>query len=214
MMTMDPVLSDFVSRSPLLEPCLPSVQAAYDLLSLTFRHEGKLLVCGNGGSAADSEHIAGELLKGYLLKRLLPLSMQQKLVDAVPETGAYLAATLQGALPVISLVSQAALQTAVANDQAADLIFAQQVYAYGRPGDALLVLSTSGRSKNVLLALDVASALEMTTIGLTGGDGGCLKDRCDVVVCVPERETQHIQEAHVAIYHAISAMLEKEFFPE
>jgi D-sedoheptulose 7-phosphate isomerase len=166
-------------------------------------------VCGNGGSAADSEHIVGELAKPCALPRLLPPEVAAAL-RAAGDDG-YLASSLRGGLPVLSLVSQSALLTAIANDQAADLAFAQQVIAYGRPGDLLWALSTSGTSASVLHALRTARALGLRTLGLTG-PGGELTGLCDVLVRVPGDATPQIQELHLPVYHALCLAIEAERF--
>jgi D-sedoheptulose 7-phosphate isomerase len=201
-----------IQKYPGLEPCAPDIQRAFETLRAVYRRGGKLLVCGNGGSAADSEHIVGELMKGFLLKRLLPEPERQELLRCFPVEGAYLADHLQGALPAICLSSQVSLLTAFSNDVAADMAFAQQVWGYGKPGDALLGISTSGSSPNVVHALQVARVRQMHTIGLTGEDGGKLKALCEVTVCAPSNRTPEIQEQHVAIYHTLCLMLEEEFF--
>ncbi len=197
-----------------LEPCRQELERAFDLLSGSFRQGGKLLVCGNGGSAADSEHIVGELMKGFYSRRPIPEADRARLAGAGGEDGLYLAARLQGALPAISLVSQVALATAVANDVAADMVFAQQVYGYGRRGDALLGISTSGNAGNVLNALRTARAFGLGTLGLTGADGGRMKGICDVLIRVPASSTPEVQLWHLRVYHALCAMLELEFFGE
>jgi phosphoheptose isomerase len=205
---------EFMTRAyPDLEGCIPSLQGAFEILKDCYLQGGKLLICGNGGSASDSEHIVGELMKGYFSKRPLPPGMRRKLESAFPQEGATLANRLQGALPAISLVSQTSLITAFANDVDAALIFAQQVYGYGRTGDVLMGLSTSGTSKNVIYALQVAKVLGLHTIGLTGQRGGKMKDLCDVTVCVPAEITPEIQQRHIVVYHVLCAMLEEEFFP-
>jgi D-sedoheptulose 7-phosphate isomerase len=203
-----------MEKQPDLAPCVPDIQAAFKALDYCFARGGKVLICGNGGSAADSEHIVGELMKGYLLPRILPATVQQKLITAWPQNGSYLAHHLQGALPAISLVSQTALLTAYANDVAADMAFAQQVYGYGREGDVVLGISTSGHSRNVVYALQVGRALGLRTIGLTGRQGGEMKGVCDVAICVPREPTAEIQQGHMVIYHALCAMLEATFFTE
>lgn len=208
----DDLLHTLVSRYPELTACLADIQAAFDLLRATFQRGGKILVCGNGGSAADSEHIVGELMKGYRLPRPLPDAARRRILEAWPEEGAYLADHLQGALPAISLVSQSALLSAFANDVAADMVYAQQVYGYGRPGDALIAISTSGNAANVLHAVQVGRALGLGTIGLTGRDGGRLKAVCDVTIRVPADSTPAIQERHLPIYHTLCALLEEAFF--
>jgi D-sedoheptulose 7-phosphate isomerase len=199
--------------SPDLERCAPEVQATFEVLRASFRQGGKALVCGNGGSAADSEHIVGELMKGFYSRRPVPKKVRERLAAAFPGDGEFLADHLQGALPAISLVSQTSLITATANDVAADLIFAQQVYGYGVAGDVLLGISTSGNSKNVIYALKVARAAGLGTIGLTGRSGGKMKALCDVTICAPAVITAEIQQQHIVIYHALCAMLEEEFFP-
>ncbi len=200
-------------KYPELENCLPDIQRAFELLKNAFAGGGKLLVCGNGGSASDSEHIVGELMKGYLKKRLVSPEVRLRLLTTAPKNGTYLADHLQGALPAISLVSHVALNTAFANDVAADMIFAQQVYGYGQSGDCLLALSTSGNAQNVLNALQTARALGLSTLGLTGRGGGKMVEWCDVAICVPWDETPDIQERHLPVIHALCGMLEEEFFP-
>ncbi len=206
------MIEKLVRTYPELTECMPSIRLAFDALTLTFRAGGKLLVCGNGGSAADSEHIVGELMKGFNLRRPIPESTRERLVRAFPDEGEYLADHLQAALPALSLVSQTSLLSAYANDVAPDMGFAQQVLGYGREGDALIGISTSGLSANVLNAVRVARALGIRTIGLTGQGGGAIKDLCDVAIVVPCDSTADVQERHLGIYHALCAMLEEEFF--
>lgn len=172
----------------------------------TYTHQKKLLICGNGGSSADSGHIVGELMKGFLRKR--PLSQAQK------EVYGALGEKLQQALPAIDLTAQSALMTAFANDVDPSMIFAQQVYGYGEAGDLLLAFSTSGNSPNIINAVTVASAKGMRTIGFTGDTGGSLKQQCDICICVPAMHTHQIQEYHLPIYHALCAMVEEFFFVE
>jgi D-sedoheptulose 7-phosphate isomerase len=205
-------IEQLIAAYPDLDGCASDVEAAFQTLSTCYHNGGKLLTCGNGGSAADAEHIVGELMKGYLLKRPLSEDMRAKLISVSAEDGDYLASHLQGALPAISLVSQTSLLSAISNDTAADMGFAQQVYAYGREGDALIGLSTSGNSRNVILAMQVGRALGLRTIGLTGPTGGKLKPLCDVCICVPAENTPAIQERHLPIFHVLCAMLEEEFF--
>jgi D-sedoheptulose 7-phosphate isomerase len=205
-------IEQLISTYPELEACATNIQAAFGILSNCYRGGGKVLTCGNGGSAADAEHIVGELMKGYLLKRAVPDDARAKLLAANPQDGDYLADRLQGALPAISLVSQTSLLSAIANDTAADMVYAQQVYAYGREGDTLLGLSTSGNARNVIHAMQVARALGVHTIGLTGPTGGALKPICEVCICVPAQNTPAIQERHLPIFHVLCAMLEEEFF--
>jgi len=202
-----------VAKYPELADCAADFQSAFEELAATYRRGGKVLVCGNGGSAADSEHLVGELMKGYLARRSVPEAMRAKLLAAFPQDGAYLAEHLQGALPTISLVSQVGLITAYANDVAPEMIFAQQVYGYGAPGDTLIGISTSGNSTNVVRAAQVARAMGVTAIGFTGRSGGALRSVCDITVRVPLDQTADVQERQLAMYHALCAMLEQEFFP-
>ena len=205
-------IEQLIGRYPELEACAADIQAAFEILRGCYQGGGKVLVCGNGGSAADAEHIVGELMKGYLLKRSIPEQVRAKLVSVNPEHGAYLAGALQGALPAISLVSQSSLLSAIANDTAADMGFAQQVYGYGREDDVLIGLSTSGNSQNVIYAMQVARTLGMHTCALTGPTGGALKALCEVCICAPGENTPAVQERHLPIYHTLCAMLEEEVF--
>ena len=205
-------IEQLIAAYPDLDRCVPDIEAAFQILSTCYHNGGKVLTCGNGGSAADAEHIVGELMKGYLLKRPVSDEIRARLVSASPEDDDYLASRLQGALPAISLVSQTSLLSAISNDTAADMGFAQQVYAYGQEGDVLIGLSTSGNSRNVILAMQVARALGLRTIGLTGPTGGALKPLCEVCICVPAENTPAIQERHLPIFHVLCAMLEEEFF--
>jgi len=205
-------LGELVENYPDLLPVAAQAQQACELLLQCYRGGGKVLVCGNGGSAADSEHLVGELMKSYLLPRRLPAERRAALAATSANDGAYLAEHLQSALPAISLASQVALMTAVANDLGADLVFAQQVVGYGRAGDALVAISTSGNSRNVLLAAAVARAQGLKTIGFMGRGGGQLRGLCDVAVCVPHDRTAVVQERHLALYHAICGALERSLF--
>ncbi|MFN8472459.1 MAG: SIS domain-containing protein [Anaerolineae bacterium] len=202
------------AKYPDLFPCLPDVERAYVTLRDAFAAGKKLLICGNGGSAADSEHIVGELMKGFYHNRPLPAATREALLAGDPEMGRVLAERLQGALPAISLVSQTALITAFANDVDPDLVFAQQVLGYGQRGDVLMGISTSGNSRNVLYALHTARALGMRTIGVTGQSGGRMPGFADVTIRVPATRTAEIQERHLAVYHALCAQLEEDLFAE
>jgi D-sedoheptulose 7-phosphate isomerase len=208
------VLPELIARYPDLDECVPDIDTAFQVLESCFERGGKALICGNGGSAADCEHLVGELMKGFLSPRRLGDEARARFRAAFPEQGGYLADHLQGALPAISLVSQSGLVTAFANDVAADMVYAQQVYGYGRPEDVLIAISTSGRSPNILNALRVARAQGLATIGFTGRGGGDMVDLCDVIVRVPEEETLKVQERHLPIYHALCSMLEQTFFPD
>ena len=207
-----------IARYPALAVCAADVRAAVETLVDSWRAGGKLIVCGNGGSASDAEHIVGELMKGFLLPRRLGEDLLEKLhavCDATnPKTVDYLMQNLQGALPAISLPSQLAISTAFSNDQAPDLTFAQQVLGLGKPEDVLLGITTSGNSKNVLYAFRMAKALGMKTIALTGASGGkCVSGGyADITIKAPADETYMIQEYHLPIYHALCIAVEEEFF--
>ena len=190
------------------------LEKAFSLIKATYQNGGKLLVCGNGGSAADSEHIVGELMKGFMLNRKISGHVRKKIKEVSKGNGDYISDNLQGALPAISLVSQSALISAFSNDVAPDMVFAQQVFGYGKPGDSLLGLSTSGNSKNVVYAAETAKAMGLYTIAFTGEDGGILKDICDCTIKAPSPCTPIIQEYHLPIYHRLCMMLEEEFFKE
>ncbi|GIQ65846.1 phosphoheptose isomerase [Paenibacillus cisolokensis] len=209
---MSAILARLMEKYPDLGGCGGQIAEAFEALRRTFAGGGKLLLAGNGGSAADCEHVVGELMKGFMSKRPVPAEMRDKLAMYGEAEADYLAGHLQGALPAISLVSQSALSTAFINDVAADMVFAQQVYGYGRPGDALLVFSTSGNSLNVVRAVQVAKAVGLTTIAMTGESGGRLKELCDIAIRVPYTSTPDIQERHLPIYHALCMMLEEAFF--
>ena len=211
---MEPMkyLEELVERYPSLDAVKDDVRKAYELLEACYEQGGKLLIAGNGGSCADAEHIVGELMKGFVKRREVSDSFAECLRSADEVRGAELAKKLQGGLPAIALTGHAGLSTAYLNDVDGDLIFAQQTYGYGRPGDVLIGISTSGNAKNVMYAMTVAKALGMKTIGLTGKDGGALKREADVSVVVPETETFKIQELHLPVYHALCLMLEERFF--
>lgn len=206
--------NDLIQRYPSLSACESAIMDAYNILEICYGGScsGKVLICGNGGSAADAEHITGELMKGFLLKRELPDEKAGLLNEAASDHN--FASALQGALPAISLVSQVSLITAYSNDIAPDMAFAQQVYGYGKAGDVLIGLSTSGNSANVVNAFKAAKALGLKTIGMTGADGGKMGSSglCDALINVPENETFKVQELHLPVYHAICAALEARFF--
>ncbi|WP_282942838.1 SIS domain-containing protein [Paenibacillus sp. RC67] len=205
-------LHRLIAKYPEVAGCQQEIEKAIELIAQSYQQGGKLLVCGNGGSASDSEHIVGELMKGFMSRRPLSGAQREGFLTAFPNEGSYLADHLQGALPAISLVSQSAFLSAYANDVAPDMAFAQQVYGYAKPGDVLLGISTSGHSANVLRAVQVARALGVSTIGLTGQTGGKLAELSDVAICVPYHATPDIQERHLPIYHAICIALEEQFF--
>lgn len=187
---------------------------AYFLLVESYKNEGKLLIAGNGGSAADAEHIVGELMKGFKLPRKLNENFTDKLISENEELGTVLAESLQGALPAIALDGHPALSTAYMNDCEPLLCFAQQVNGYGKAGDVFLGISTSGNSKNILYAATTAHAKGMKVIGLTGAKDSKLTQMSDVCIKVPQTETYMIQELHLPVYHCLCLMLEDEFFGE
>ena len=201
-----------VERYPSLESAKNDIVAAYLLLEESYENGGKLLVAGNGGSAADAEHIVGELMKGFKLPRKPEADFAEKLVEENQELGSVLAENLQGALPAIALDGHPALSTAFMNDCEPLLCFAQQVNGYGKSGDVFLGISTSGNSKNVLFAATTAHAKGMKVIGLTGAKDSKLKDMSDVCIKAPQTETYMIQELHLPIYHCLCLMLEDKFF--
>lgn len=201
-----------IERYPALKSCADDIEKAYKFLEECYEHGGKLLIAGNGGSAADSEHIAGELMKRFKTPRPVPTEFAEKLraVDSV--LGAELAKNLEQGLMAIPLVAHEALSTAYINDVDGLGVFAQQLYGFGRIGDVFLGISTSGNSKNVMSATVVAKALGLKVIGLTGADGGELAKVADIAIRVPEKETYMIQELHLPVYHCLCLMLEEHFF--
>ena len=201
-----------ISRYPVLECCEDSIIRAYFMLEESYAAGHKLLVAGNGGSAADSEHIVGELMKGFKLARKLDEAISQKLINESEELGKTLAENLQGALPAIALDGHPALSTAYMNDCEPLLCFAQQVNGYGAEGDVFLGISTSGNSKNILYAAVTAHAKGMKVIGLTGAKDSKLDVLSDVCIKVPQTETYMIQELHLPVYHCLCLMLEDRFF--
>ena len=193
---------DLLTRYPQLKTCEKDIEMALSLMIDTYKKGGKILICGNGGSAADADHIVGELMKGFLKERKvtderIPLELREK---------------LQGSLPAISLSAHTSLMTATINDNDADMIFAQQVYGYANGNDLLIAISTSGNSKNVVNAVKLAKALGVKVIALTGETGGILKALADITICAPSTETYKIQEYHLPIYHYLCAKVEEEIF--
>ena len=201
------IIDNLIMRFPELSG-LP-VHRSVEAICSCYRDGGKLLICGNGGSAADALHITGELMKGFILERPIDKSIQEKIRTIYPAEADYLISNLQGALPAISLVSEAALISAFSNDKAADLCFAQQVMGHGMKGDVLIAISTSGNAVNVRYAAQIAKVKQMTVIALTGDTGGDLKNYADILLNVPAKETYLVQEYHLPLYHAICAAVEK-----
>ena len=192
--------------------CDEAVAQTIAALISCYQRQGKLLVCGNGGSAADAEHIVGEMMKGFCLPRRLSDNDKARLASVAGDDTELLATKLQYGLAALSLVSHSALITATANDQDGQLIFAQQVWGIGLAGDVFLAISTSGNSQNVLLAAKVARAKNILVIGLTGASGGRLAEICDIAIKVPSDQVAEIQEMHLPIYHHICAIVEANFF--
>ena len=205
-------MNELMTRYPALAPCRADIENMIAVLTDSFRAGGKLLVCGNGGSASDCEHIVGELMKSFVLPRRPDAAFAAALAD--DEEGGYIVEHLQQGLPAISLPSQIGVSTAFVNDVAADTLYAQLTYAYGRPEDVLWCLSTSGNSRNAVLAAKVARAKGMKVIALTGAKESRLSALADVTVRVPETETFKVQELHLPVYHTVCLTLERTFFPD
>ena len=205
-------LQQLIQRYPQLKPIGADIQSAFDRIAESFNGGGKLLIAGNGGSSADAEHIVGELMKSFVKQRRLPEKFVSDIEGVDSEIAQYIVPRLQPGLPAISLSGHASLNTAAINDIDGNITFAQQVYGYGKEGDVLLGISTSGNSKNILYAAVTAKARKMKIIALTGGNGGKLKQYADVSIVVPETETYKVQELHLPVYHCLCLMLEDRFF--
>lgn len=205
-------VDDLIRRYPVLSVCKEDLVAAVEAICASYRANHKVLVCGNGGSASDAEHVVGELMKGFLMPRKLDTAMYEKMKQVCPDEADYFMKNLQGALPALSMVNQVALNTAFANDQAPDLSFAQQMLGMGDAGDVLLGISTSGNSTNVIYAVQMAKVKGVKSVVLTGKKGGKLKPLADICICVPDDETFRIQELHLPVYHMLCIAAENEFF--
>lgn len=203
---------EVTERYEVLKACEKEIREACGIIVETFRAKGKMLTAGNGGSASDSDHISGELLKGFILPRKVKDDFAKMLKSVNKEEGEYLCGVLQEGLPCIPLTSHSAVMTATMNDNAADAVFAQQVMSMGRKGDVFFGISTSGNSRNIVLAAVTGRALGMKVITLTGRDGGKVKELSDICIVVPEKETYKIQELHLPIYHAICLEVENAFY--
>lgn len=201
-----------INRYPILEPCKGDILNAYYMLEEAYFQGHKLLIAGNGGSAADAEHIVGELMKEFKLPRKLDYDFSKRLLEEDEKLGCVLAENLQGALTAIALDGHQALSTAYMNDCEPLLCFAQQLNGYGLPGDIFLAISTSGNSKNILYAAVTAHAKGLKVIGLTGGKNSRLSEIADVCIQVPPMETYMVQELHLPVYHCLCLMLEERFF--
>jgi D-sedoheptulose 7-phosphate isomerase len=205
-------LPQLIERYPRLGPLKDDIASVFEMIAQTFSSGGKLLIAGNGGSAADAEHIAGELMKTFVKKRKLPDSFVSDIEKVDPEIAQYLVPRLQPGLPAIALTGHNSLNTACINDVDGNITFAQQVYGYGKEGDILLTISTSGNSKNILYAAAAAKAKKIKVAALLGGNGGKLKSLAEVSIIAPESEPFKVQELHLPIYHCLCLMLEDRFF--
>ncbi len=205
------MLNELIKRYPELEGIKENLENASKLMLKTVKNGGKILLCGNGGSCADCDHIVGELMKGFLSRREINKDFADILKAEYPEDAEYFANNLQEGIPAISLTSHAAVLSAFANDVDADMVYAQLAYGYGNKGDLLIGLSTSGNSKNVVNAVKIAKAKGLKTMALTGKNT-CKLDMCDATLKAPETETFKVQEYHLPIYHYLCAELEKEMF--
>jgi D-sedoheptulose 7-phosphate isomerase len=205
------IFEELFLRYPELEVCRDSILEAYNIIRATYENGGCLFACGNGGSCSDSEHIIGELLKSFKFKRKINPILAEKLSE-MGEYGKDLANTLEGALPAVSLCGHGALTTAFLNDTEPTMTFAQQLLGLGNAGDTLIVISTSGNSKNCTYAATLAKAMGIKTVAMTGEKESKLSALCDVTIKAPECETFKIQEKHLPIYHALCAMAEETFF--
>ena len=206
-------LSELIARYPCLSVCGDSISEAYEILETAYRMSGKVLIAGNGGSAADADHITGELMKGFVKKRRPPPLFRESLRQITDgETANRLAGQIQEGLPAINLANHSALITAAINDINGSVIYAQQVYAYADKSDVFIGISTSGNSENVYMAMLTAKVKGLKTIALTGASGGKIAKLADVSVKVPETETYNVQELHLPVYHCICLMLEERFF--
>ena len=209
--TTKEIIDELFVRYPDLKVMENAIIEAYETILACYQSGHRLYLCGNGGSAADCEHIAGELLKKF--KKIRPLDETfANHLKSLGEDGTFLAERLEGGVPAVSLCGHPSLSTAFANDNDPVLIFAQQLGALGESGDVLITISTSGNAKNCAYAALVAKAKGMKTIAFTGATGGKLKELCDVCICAPELETYKVQELHLPVYHCLCAMLEEEFF--
>jgi D-sedoheptulose 7-phosphate isomerase len=207
-------LKILLANYPELSVCEEAILASFGLMNDCYLHGGLIMTCGNGGSAADAGHIVGELMKGFKLKRRLTGEQREKIKKVFPVEGDSLADNLQQAIPALSLSDQVSLTSAFINDIASDMVFAQQVFGYGKEGDVLIGLSTSGNSKNVVNACRIAGLFGVKTIGMTGESGGEMYDICNVTIRVPATETCRVQEYHLPVYHTFCAMMEAAFFSD
>ena len=206
------MLHELLNRYPSLFACKETIQQAAEALIRCYADGKKVMICGNGGSCADADHIAGELMKGFLKKRPIRDSLKNRMQAQYPSLNVDILDKLQCGLPALSLCSLTAINTAICNDIDPNLIYAQSVFGLGKKDDILICISTSGNAKNVCVAAEVAKASGILVIGLTGSTGGKLMEIADICICAPETETYKIQELHLPIYHYLCATVEAHFF--
>lgn len=208
------ILNQLVERCPILFNTIDKIRDCAQVIIKCYSAGGKVLVCGNGGSSADSDHISGELMKSFENRRNIDNNTSFKFKQISSKRGHYIASKLEPGLSAISLSANSSLISAIANDMGADLVYAQQVYVYGNKGDVLIGISTSGNSQNIIDAIITAKAKDMVVVGLTGEDGGEVKNYCDILINVPGKRTALIQELHLPVYHTICMIIENHFFPK
>lgn len=201
---------NLLDHYPMLSVCEADILKAFRLMRECYLSNGLIMTCGNGGSASDSSHIVGELMKGFKQKRPLTEEQKSRMETSLPGEGLALSEKLQRAIPAISLVDQVALSSAFVNDVVPEMVYAQQVLGYGKVGDVLIGISTSGNSLNVVNACKIAKAFNIKSIAFTGQEGGILSKICEVTIKVPAKEVYRVQEYHLPLYHALCAMLEAE----
>jgi len=209
---MNNYLENLFSRFTELKYLEKELMSAFEMIKAAYEADGTVFVCGNGGSASDGEHIVGELMKSFVRKRTVDMDFRRKLSELYGNDGVFMADNLQCGLRAVSLTSHPALNTAFANDVNPVMVFAQQLYVMGRPGDVLIALSTSGNSANVIRAMQLARAKEIKIIAMTGESGGKCKEFTDCLINVPHHETFRIQEYHLPIYHTLCLMVEEYFY--
>ncbi len=208
------LLQDLMARRSELEPQTENIKKMLDMMIDTYNNGGKILVCGNGGSNSDAEHIVAELMKSFMLKRKLPNDLRQKMADMFGYDGEFLAENLQGSLPAINLNAHGSLISAYSNDVVSITGYAQQVYGYAKPEDLLICISTSGMARNVRYAAKLAKVMGIRVASLTGQSGGKLKYVSNCTIFAPSEDTHIIQEYHLSIFHFLCAAVESEFFAE
>jgi len=211
-MKMTFLLNQLCERYPELSGVRDSIAQAAGIIIKSYTAGGKLLICGNGGSSADSQHLVGELMKSYECERPLDMSFKKRLAEISASRGKYLAEKLEHGLPAISLTAHTALTSAISNDKDANLVFAQQVIGYGMENDVLIGISTSGNSQNIVDACITARAMNINVIGITGKTGGKMKQHCDILINVPEDITANVQELQLPVMHILCRIVENHFY--